>query len=204
MLRGEGEITVVELLDTHFNKGDLNKMLGIAYKRSGEIINNPKRPLIENLDSIHMPAWHLFNLSKYKAVLEGEYKTRSIGVISSRGCPNQCSFYANASFWNTLRLHSPKNFVDGVEFLHKEYNYQSFDFWDDTITLVREHILDICQEIINRGLDIVWYARARVDTVDEEMLKTMKKAGCRIISFGVESGSKNILKNIKKYYLRTD
>jgi len=198
IVKGEGEITAVELLDNYFNKGDFSKVLGIVYCKDREIISTPERPLIKNLDELPVHAWHLFDLSKYDATLEGEYKTRSIGVISSRGCPNQCTFCANASFWNTLRLRSPKNFVDEVEFLYKNYNYQGFDFWDDTITLNRNHIFGICQEIINRGLDIIWYARARVNTIDEEMLRIMRKAGCRIISFGVESGSENILKNIKK------
>jgi len=198
IVRGEGEITIVELLDNYFNKGDFSKVLGIAYRKDREIINTLERPLIKNLDEIPIHAWHLFDLSKYNATLEGEYKTRSIGVISSRGCPNQCTFCANASFWNTLRLRSPKNFIDEVEFLYKNYGYQAFDFWDDTMTLNRNHIFGICREIINRGLDIIWYARARVNTVDEEMLRIMKKAGCRIISFGVESGSENVLKNIKK------
>ena len=198
IVKGEGEITAVELLNSYFNKKDFREVLGIAYHRNGEIISTPERPLIKNLDELPIHAWHLFDLSKYHATLEGEYKTLSIGVISSRGCPSQCTFCANASFWNTLRFRSPKNFIDEVEFLHKNHGYQSFDFWDDTITLSRIHIFGICQEIINRGLNIIWYARARVNTVDEEMLKIMKKAGCRIISFGVESGSETILRNIKK------
>ncbi len=198
VVRGEGELTSLELLNAYFGKKDFRNILGIAYRANGHAVVNKDRPVVQNLDELPWPAWHLYELDKYTARLEGEKKTRSVGVISSRGCPNLCTFCANASFWNTLRLRSPKNFVDEVEMLHRDYGYRAFDFWDDTMTIVKSHILDICSEIIKRKLDIAWYARARVNTVDEEILSAMKKAGCRIIGFGVESGSEQIIKNVKK------
>ncbi|MDP2946545.1 MAG: radical SAM protein, partial [Nanoarchaeota archaeon] len=91
-----------------------------------------------------------------------------------------------------------KKFVDEVEFLQKEYGFRGFDFWDDTLTMVNEHAIAICEEIIRRKLDIVWYARARVNTVNKDLLELMRKAGCIRISYGVESGSPRILKVIRK------
>lgn len=198
IVRGEGEITAVELLNNYFNSQNLKGVLGIAYREDGKIIVNNDRSIIQNLDDISWPAWHLFDLNAYTATLDCFDDIKSIGVISSRGCPNQCTFCANASFWNFLRLRSPKDFVDEVEFLHKKYGYYGFHFWDDTITIVRSHILGICDEILERKLDILWYARARVNTVDEEILEHMKRAGCRVIGFGIESGSKKVLESIKK------
>lgn len=199
VVRQEGEETFPELLNHYFSKKPLDDVLGITFRKNGEIVSNPSRSFIKNLDDLPLPAWHLFKLDKYKAKLEGEKKTNSIGVMSSRGCPNVCSFCASSNFWQRmLRRRSPEKFVDEIEFLNKKYGYRGFDFWDDTMTMVREHIQKICQEILKRKLDIVWYSRARVNTVDKEILVLMRKAGCIAINFGVESGSPQILKNIQK------
>ncbi len=196
---GEGERTFVDLLNNYFQNKSLDNVLGVVFRKSEKIVSTPLRPFIKNLDELPRPAWHLFELEKYDAKLEGEDETKSIGVMSSRGCPNACSFCVNSVFWKRIfRRHSPRRFIDDVEFLHKKYGYRGFDFWDDTITTVKDHIKGICEEILKRKLDIVWYARARVNTVDREILALMRKAGCKVISFGVESGSPEILKNIRK------
>jgi anaerobic magnesium-protoporphyrin IX monomethyl ester cyclase len=169
---------------------------GIVYRGpDGEILENKTVNLIENLDELPMPAWHLFDMKEYDKPIDGT-KIRSIGVMSARGCPNVCVYCANAR--SGLRLMAPKKFVDEVEFLHKEYGFKGFDFWDDTLTMVNEHVIAICEEILKRKLDIVWYARARVNTVNEKLLNLMRKAGCIRISYGVESGSPRILKVIRK------
>ena len=198
LVRGEGEATSLELLEAYFSGRDFKEIRGICFRLAGEIVCTGQRPSI-NLDDLPMPAWHLFDLSLYHNTLEGERKTRAVGVISSRGCPNECTFCANNSFQRTLRLRNPKKFVDELEFLKNIYGYNGFDIWDDTLTMSRNHVLEICDEIIKRKINIIWYARARVNTVDEEILKKMKQAGCRIIGFGIESGSELILKKIKKY-----
>lgn len=199
VVRGEGEETFLDLLNHYFRQKPFDDVLGITFRKNQEIINNPSRPFIKNLDDLPMPAWHLFQLDKYETKLEGGEDIKAIGVKNSRGCPYNCSFCVNSDFWKRLfRYHSPKRFIDEVEFLYKNYGYRGFDFWDDTITIVRDYIKESCEEILRRKLDIVWYARARVNTVDREILTLMKKAGCRVISFGVESGSPRILKNIQK------
>jgi len=200
VIQREGELTFVDLLNHYFQNKPFDDVLGIVFRKGRRIITTRPRSFVKNLDELPMPAWHLFNLERYNAKLEGEEETRSIGVMSSRGCPNECVFCANSSFWQRLfRRHSPKKFIDEVEFLYKNNGYHGFDFWDDTITIMRSHIEEICQEILKRKLDIVWYARARVNTVDKNLLILMRKAGCKVISFGVESGSPRILKNIKKH-----
>lgn len=199
IVRGEGEMTSLELLDAYFSNRDFSQIKGIAFRSErGNVVLTSQRESV-NLDSLPMPAWHLFDLPKYKTTLEGERQTKAVGVISSRGCPNDCTFCANNSFQRTLRLRSPKNFVDEIEFLNKTYSYDGFDVWDDTLTMSKKHVLEICDEILKRKLDIIWYARARVNTMDEEILKRMKQAGCRIIGFGIESGSEIILKSVKKH-----
>ena len=128
---------------------------------------------------------------------------RSIGAISSRGCPNRCVYCCNAAFGQgKLRLRSPEKFVDEIEYLHKNFGFEGFDFWDDTMTISQEHVHKICSEIKRRNLAIKWYARARVNTVTKELLQEMYEAGCIRISYGVESGSERVLKLIKKIMLQ--
>jgi len=199
IVRGEGEITTKELLDVWPNQDKLKDVLGITYRDvNGNIIENNDRDFVKDWSEFPFPAWHLYDLSKYRKIIYGT-DFRTIGVISSRGCPNLCAFCANAAFSRSrLRLRSPENFVDELEFLNKTYGFQGFNFWDDTLTVFKSHALAVCQEILRRKLDIKWYARARVNTVDRELINTMKKAGCVRISFGIESGSPRILKEIKK------
>lgn len=197
IVREEGEITAVELLQQNFREQTYQSINGISFRdESGKIKHNPDRPLIMDLDSLPQPAWHLYNHGKYTTLLEGGYQIKSVGVMSSRGCPFQCVFCANSQ--RVLRFRNPSSFIDEVEYLHHEYGYQAFDFWDDTFTVNHDHVTEICHEIMRRNLCIKWYARARVNTVNKEILKLMKEAGCVTVSYGVESGSERILKNIRK------
>lgn len=200
VVRGEGEFATKEILDAYSGGKGLEEVQGIVYRgKDGKIMETAVRPFLTDLDALPLVTWHLFDLKKYHATLEGEYKTPSIGVISSRGCPHECTFCANRHFWQcTWRTRSPKNFVDEIELLHKEYGYKGFDIWDDTLTISKKRVREICEEIARRKLDIVWYARARVNTVDRDLLRLMRKSGCQAISYGVESGSESILHNIKK------
>jgi radical SAM superfamily enzyme YgiQ (UPF0313 family) len=204
VVRGEGEETLLQLVnqirkDLGVNPENLKRINGLTFRDGGKIFSTSDREFIKNLDELPTPAWHLFNLNKYNARLEGLTKYRAIGVASSRGCPHNCNFCVNSVFWKRVfRMHSPKRFVDDLEILFKQYGFRAFDFWDDTMTIYRSHIEEICREILRRKLLIKWYARARVDTIDFDLLSLMKKAGCEAISFGVESGSERILKVIDK------
>ncbi|MFC1701026.1 B12-binding domain-containing radical SAM protein [Patescibacteria group bacterium] len=202
VINGEGELTSKELLDVWPDQDKLKNVLGITYRgRDSEIISNKNRPFFQDLSKLPFPSWHLYNLDKYQKKIYGT-NFRTIGVISARGCPNFCTYCCNAAFSKSiLRLRHPKNFVDELEFLNKEYGFNGFNIWDDTLTISRNHVMEICQEIINRNLNIKWYARARVNTVDKEIIEMMKRAGCLRISFGIESGSPRILNVVKKNIL---
>ncbi len=197
VVKGEGETTSQELLDVLQKNKDFNRVQGIFYRKDGKIIETPDRLFEQDIDKFTLN-WKLFEIDKYHRNIDGT-NIRAIGVISSRGCPNRCAFCVNAAFWKAiLRLRDPIKFVNEIEFLKKEYGFQGFDFWDDTLTISKEHVRKICNEILKRNLNIKWYARARVDTVDKEMLELMWKAGCIKISYGVESGSGQIIKIIRK------
>ena len=191
----DGELKTDEYGDVRYGAGEDSRTNNAGGK---DYVVNPDRPLTHELDCLMTPAWELFDMELYQRKMD-DTDIRSVGVISSRGCPNRCVFCSNAAFGlGRLRLRSPEKFIDEVEYLYKNFGYKGFDFWDDTMTVSREHVLKICDEIKNRGLDIKWYARARVNTVDKELLQTMREAGCIRISYGVESGSPRILKIIKK------
>lgn len=198
VVKGEGEETVPELVGRYSIGKDFKDISGICFRDCDMIIENPDRPFNKDIDQYPMPAYQLFDFKKYKCKLEGT-DLPAIGVLSSRGCPNKCNFCANTALRKaSLRLRDPKKFVDEIEFLKSEYNYTAFDFWDDTMTMVKSHITGICNEILNRNFNIKWFARARVNTVNREILKLMKDAGCVAIAYGIESGSEKVLKSIKK------
>jgi radical SAM superfamily enzyme YgiQ (UPF0313 family) len=142
IIKGEGEKSIVQFLDTLEKNGDFKNVSGLVFRNQrGEIIENSLSDLITNLDELPMPAWHLFDLKEYNKPIDGT-NIPSIGVLSARGCPNVCVYCANAR--SVLRLRSPKNFIDEVEYLYKTYGYKGFDFWDDTLTMVNSHVTEFC------------------------------------------------------------
>ena len=200
VIKGEGELASRELFKTNFEPEKIKGVAGLVWRdRDGAIRENPDRAFVKNLDELPWPAWELFGLENYGGTPIEKNGDPTIGVISSRGCPNRCIFCSSLAFHKgALRLRSAKNFVDELELLHQQYGFKAFKFWDDTFTIVRQHAEEICHEIIKRGLVIKWYTPCRVNTVDRELLSLMKKAGCVRVNFGIESGSPRVLKIMKK------
>lgn len=207
VVRGEGEFSAVELLDSHFSGKNLNDIMGICFRENGRAVSTARRPAIDDLDALEMPAYHLLELKKYNPLpsyftnlTEEEKRLPAAGVVTSRGCPNSCIFCANNSenMKTVFRKRAPAKIVDEIDFLNKKYGVRVLNIWDDTFTISKKHVLDVCGEILSRGLCVKWYARARVDSVDKEMLVAMKKAGCIALLYGAESGSEKILKVINK------
>jgi anaerobic magnesium-protoporphyrin IX monomethyl ester cyclase len=199
VVRGEGEYTMLELVQTVEKKGSLKNVLGISYKEKGKIINNPQRPLIENLDELPFPARHLLPIDKYYYV--DVRKKPMTTIFTSRGCPGLCIYCsARQTFGKAFRTRSPKNIVDEIELLVKTYGIRELHILDDTFTLHRQRAMDICDEIIRRKLDIIWCCPngVRVNTVDDELLRKMKQSGCYSLAFGFESGSQKVLNAVMK------
>lgn len=203
---GEAEITIVELVKA-LDKGlPLKDVKGIVFRENGKIIKTEPRPLIENLDVIPFPSYKDIDFDKYAVAAKyPEYreKERKAGIVSSRGCVFNCNFCSTTQFWSRRwRARSAKNVVDEMEWLYKNYNIKFFIFCDDIFTTNQQRVIEICKEIIKRDLKIKWYSETRVDCISKEMLEWMKKAGCFMVQFGVESGSTTILKNINKKITR--
>jgi len=195
LVLGEGEETFKELLDNLGNKAALRKIKGLVFKDNGSIVNTGSSPLIENLDELPFPARHLTPYKKYSSLLAKRNPVTTI--FTSRGCPFRCSFCARPHLGKKCRVQSAERVVDELEKCTKMGIYE-FLFYDDTFMVNRQRVIDICKEIVRRKLDIGWDIRTRVDTVDEEMLKHLKMAGCRGIHYGVEAGTEKILKVLNK------
>jgi radical SAM superfamily enzyme YgiQ (UPF0313 family) len=198
---GEGEITLVELVEA-FSKGeDLSKIKGIAFPKNGKVVRTETRPLIKSIDEIPFPSYDDFDLRKYNG-LNFPKKLRHLvrtAMITSRGCPFACHFCSTSRYWGRFwRARSPENVVDEIEWLYNKYNVRLIHFFDDIFTLNRNRVIEICKEILRRKLDVLWQAETRVDCVDKELLRWMRKACCREINYGIESGSAKILRNIEK------
>jgi radical SAM superfamily enzyme YgiQ (UPF0313 family) len=198
--RKEYDYTVLDLADTLEKNGKLENVLGLSYRKNGKIIHNPDRPLISNLDSLP------FVSKVYKKFLDvRDYRYAlarhpMIQIWSSRGCPHRCTFcqIPQTFMGHVFRARSPENFVDELEWIRKNLpEIKEIFIEDDTFTVDKRRVLKICDLIEERGLNLVWSVNARAD-VPYNVLKRMKETGCRMLIVGYESGSQQLLDNVKK------
>lgn len=200
IVRGEGEITLRELVEGK----KLSKIKGLVWRREQEIINNPDQPLIRNLDSLPLPAWDLINPLGCSPVGDGVYnginisKTARVPLIFSRGCMGACTFCSSWKIWQGYRSRTGKNVCNEVELLYEKYKVRHFAFQDDTLTGNQKEITIFCREILKRKIKAAFYGTTRADQVNLTLLRLMKKAGFYEISYGVETGSEEMLKKINK------
>jgi radical SAM superfamily enzyme YgiQ (UPF0313 family) len=179
---GEGEATMVEVCEK-LGKGEgLTGVTGVMYKENGKIVDNGRRELIEDLDTIPFPARHLIDMAPYL-----------------RGCPYRCIYCGSHNiFGRKTRRRSVKNVVDEIEHLHKEFGIKGVYYCDDTFTLNKNWVKDYCEDLMSRNMGVVWAGQSRVDQTDPELMKLMKESGLVQLDFGVESGSPKILKGLGK------
>ena len=193
---GEAEISLRELIDTIEDGGDLEDVKGIGFRKDeGMIKINDKRPLIHNLDGLPYPRHDLLPLDRYYLPLIGK---RYTFVMTSRGCPYECTFCRSPIMWGRkVKKRSPDSIIGELKEL-KELGVYNFVFHSDTFTLDKKWVLDLCKKMVDEKLNMRWMTNGRADTVDEEMLRWMKRAGCWMIAYGFESGSQKVLDNVKK------
>jgi len=195
LVLGEGEKPLKNLLDNINPLNNLHQIKSIVFKDNGEIINTGRAELNQDLDSLPFPARHLTPYQKYSSVLS---KVKPITTMfTSRGCPYKCLFCDRPHLGKFFRARSAKNVVDEIEECQK-MGIKEILIYDDTFTVNRQRVMDICSEIQKRNLDIHWDVRARVDTVDKKLLEIMKKSGCQRIHYGVEAGTQKILNVLRK------
>ncbi len=197
VVRGEGEEVLLEFIKTLNTDQKFEKIRGLSFRMNDEIVINPPAKRL-HLDLLPPPSYHHLDMKKYGLNMEFINK-RGIAVISSRGCMHHCSFCsASRLFNNLLTVRSAKTVVDEIEKLLQDYRYQGIKFFDSTLTLDREHIESLCDEIIKRNLDFPWECEVRVGTVDEELLVKMRNAGCYYVDIGIESASQKVLDLMRK------
>lgn len=198
VIRGEGEYIMLNLVQALENQSSLHDVKGIVFedKNSKEIVVNPEAPLIQDLDELPFPALNLLPMKKYRLL---DMDTHMTTMITTRGCPMQCSFCSSAAMHGKkIRERSVENIVDEIEYLKTNYDINTIAFMDDTFTLKKRKVMAICDEILKRNIEIMWGCTSRVDTLDEKLLKKMKEAGCITIFIGVESADQQQLDNMCK------
>ena len=200
---GEGEITFYELVKKiKENNLHLEKIHGLCFKdKTGKIIKNKGRSYIKNLDELPFPARDLFELSKYYSAPTKKVSDEKTAtpILTSRGCAFECVHCISNLLWSRMvRFRSVKNVILEIEECKNKYGIREFNILDDTFTLNKNRLIEFCESVIKKNLDIYWICFSRVNTIDEEMVKIMKRAGCKKISFGLESGSQKILDLMNK------
>lgn len=198
VIRGEGEYIMLNLVQALENQSSLHDVKGIVFedKNSKEIVVNPEAPLIQDLDELPFPALNLLPMEKYRLL---DMDTHMTTMITTRGCPMQCSFCSSAAMHGKkIRERSVENIVDEIEYLKTNYDIDTIAFMDDTFTLKKRKVMAICDEILKRNIEIMWGCTSRVDTLDEKLLKKMKEASCITIFIGVESADQQQLDNMCK------
>ncbi len=196
---GEGERSFPEFISKLEKKKSFEKVNGICYVKNKKIKINPK-DIINDLDSLPMPAWDLLPPNRYPE-FGGQLKYPVAPVLTSRGCPFQCTFCSSHIIsGRKWRPRSPEKVVKEVIYLKNNFGIREINFMDDNFTFDRERTRKICGLLIKDKANLVWECPngVRADRVDKELLKLMKKAGCYSLNFGIESGSKRIHKLMKK------
>ncbi len=194
----EGEVTVKELAETITIGRDLHSVKGIVYKENGRIMCNENRELIKDLDTISYPAWGLFPQEIYMNKRTGDLPTPTAYIVTTRGCPYQCTYCYHPFQNRKIRMHSAKRIVEEIKHLRERYGIKSFSFADDLFVVNKKRVFELCDLLHTEQINMQWMASARVNLVDEPLLLAMKKTGCIALGFGIESGSQKILDNIKK------
>ena len=198
--RGEGEVSFLNLVKAFDKRDDFINVRGISFRdQRGNVVHNPDEAPIWDLDKLPLPARDLLPVEKHKQTTFLS-KIRATSIMSSRGCPYRCSYCSTSRQWGRMIRHrSAKNVVDEIEFVLKTYSFLGgIRFFDDVFTMQKDRVIEICREILRRKLNFVWECEARANTIDQELVGEMRRAGCEFIDLGIESGSDRILRNIHK------
>ncbi len=206
VVAGEGEIPIRKILDNNLNYRNIQGVYTLENLKDDNTMadGNPilKAETVSDLDTIPMPDWLALPPASYPhsphAVIA---RGNPIGIVmTSRGCPSRCTFCSSNNFYKGIRQRSVANVIEEVKFQIKELGIKELQFTDDNLTLKRDYIIELCNALLENNIKINWSTPngVRADKVDKEVLKLMKKSGCYLIDFGIESADNQILKNVRK------
>lgn len=195
VIRHEPEMTFRDIIAAVEGGTDPLAVTGIACRRDGQPVVTQDRELLESLDDLPIPKQHLLPLDKYRMPFLGK---RYVWVLTNRGCPYSCTYCFEGVVWGkSVRFRSAESIYEELVYL-AEHDVRNVLFLADLFTHDRKGVLKLCDLIISNGLKVRWTCNSRVDTIDEEMARRMKEAGCWLVAFGIESGSQTVLDNVKK------
>ncbi len=207
IIKGEGEFSMLEFSYNMYNDKGVNKIPGICYiDQDGNYIDNGVSKRIEHIDKLPRPAWHLLKPENYFTnsftIGLAKGKLKNMPILATRGCPYQCTFCSSPTMWTTRYImRDPKDIVDEIEWLVKEYDANDFEFFDLTAIIKKSWMLDFCKELKNRKIgNITWQlpVGTRSEALDKETLQAIYDSGCAYICYAPESGSEKSLNMIKK------
>jgi anaerobic magnesium-protoporphyrin IX monomethyl ester cyclase len=200
---GEGEETVVDLVDALENKREIKDVPGVAFLQNQKLFKTKPRKRIKEVKDIPWPAWELFPLQKYfdQKMSHGVFRGKTLPVMATRGCPYTCTFCSNPQMWGRkYEMRPPSDFVDELVFLNEKYGVVNFDLYDLTAIIFKDWIVAMCTEILDRKLNITYQlpSGTRAEAIDFEVADLLFKSGCKNITYAPESGSKEVLLRVKK------
>jgi len=197
---GEGEATLVELIQALNSKVDIKTIPGIVCRANDQVqLSRPREPS-RDLDSLPPPAWKLIPgfPESYSPPAYATFSNSSCSILTSRGCGHKCTFCFQGTMGRLLRFHTAEYVLNTIKHLYHEYGIRDFRIFDDQFLADKKRTREICDLLIKENLNITFACMARINTINPEILQLLKRAGCRQISFGIESGSQRILDFIKK------
>ena len=204
-IRGEGENIINDVVRAIQGEAKLDDIAGIIYRKDKIIKNGKTLVAIKDLDTVLFPARQLVKNYDY-GKLKNIYlcKPKFTSIITSRGCPFDCTYCSRKIGGKKIRFRSPENIISEIQYLSENFGLNKFVFLDDCATLSSKRIKKFCQMVIDLKLSIKWICITRVDTVSKDLLKEMKMAGCTSVDYGVESGNPKSLKKIRKGFSLKD
>ena len=199
IIQGEGELTLLELINTLEKKDDVSTINGIVFKNNNAIHINPKRLVLQNLDELPMPAWDLIDMNAYKVVWASKNQSFTLNIATTRGCPFKCNWCAKPIYGNRYNSHSPAYIAEHIEFLKTSYGVRRFWMCDDIFGLKPNWVQEFNVELQKRKLDIRYYIQSRVDLLlKEDTIDALAASGLEEVWVGAESASQKILDAMDK------
>lgn len=194
VVRGEGDVTIVEMLSSE----DWSGVAGVSLIKDGEARHNAVPELVDDLDSLPEPAYHLLPLGRYTPSLGNYRRTPALGIIATRGCYGRCAFCYRETFGNRVRSLSVGRVVSELKHLRERRGIRDVQFYDDIFLGNKRAIREFCEVMISERPDVIWLCNLRAELTSPELLGLMRRAGCYMVDYGVESGDEDVLRGMKK------
>lgn len=199
IIQGEGELTLLELINTIRKGNEIESVNGIVFQKKGVVTVNSKRAVLENLDELPLPAWDLVDIDAYKRVWAKSNQPFTLNLATTRGCPFKCNWCAKPIYGNRYNAHSPEYIVKEIAFLQEKFGVNRFWMCDDIFGLKPNWAQEFNTELQKQNLKISYYIQSRVDLLlKENTIDALAKSGCEEVWVGAESASQKILDAMDK------